>query len=256
MSAHRKYTEELLIDYVEGLLTSEQRIKLESILEQDEYARSMVDGIRLWFQKHGDDREGLEAWLDAEMPSKNQQPLHRKKGRVLPMRQVITWVAAAILLIAIVPTWFMLRSPDYSELLADYSQSTYEYPHAVRDSEAASDQAFASYDDGDYQLAAILFEESLKQDPENDLLKFMLGLSFFNSGEFKSGSQYLVEVAQSESRFAQQASWYYALACLQLEDYKEGTRVLQEIVRLETYRYEEAQLLLSQVVPNDHDSPD
>lgn len=255
MSSNHKYTDELLIDYVEGLLTVEQRHRVESILEQDEFARSMVDGIRLWFEKNGPDREALEAWLNEEMPAQMGDSTKISEAKVVPIKKYIFWAAAAVILLALVPVWFAVQSPDYNELMAQYSAQIYEYPHAVRDSAEESKEAFIKYDAGEYSEAAGLFDEMSRDNPNDELATFMLGMSLFNAQKYSASATTLFMLTTGESRFSQQARWYYALASLNAGNLNEGIKALEAVADRGAYRFEEAELLLSEIESEDIGTP-
>jgi tetratricopeptide (TPR) repeat protein len=255
MNTDRKYTEELLIDYVEGLLTTEQNRKVQAILEQDEYARSMVEGIGFWFEKNGYDREGLEAWLTEQESLATGVASQKSEPKVIPIRRYVVMGVAAVILLALIPLWFALQSPGYDEMLAEYSAEVYEYPHAVRNSDQAISEVLTSYDRGEYLHALDGFQQSLLEDPGDPLSEFMIGMCYFYEGMYDEAAAQLGPVARSNSRFSEQAHWYFALSFLQSGNYPKGKVILEEIVRRRTYRHEEAQLLLSKEVPDDHHTP-
>ncbi|MEX0313839.1 MAG: zf-HC2 domain-containing protein, partial [Allomuricauda sp.] len=54
---------EMLIDYVDGILDSESRKKIEEHIKNSPESSEIVDNIKWYYETYGHDREKLESYL-------------------------------------------------------------------------------------------------------------------------------------------------------------------------------------------------
>jgi hypothetical protein len=237
MEVKEKYSLELLMDYVDGLVDQSTHDRISRLIETDQEVATLVQGILGYYEAKGTDREGLEEYL------KQTPPMPFRKET--PVRRMNSWlsVAVAAMLIGAVAIWFTLgSSPDRMELAIEYSSEVYQPQTQVRgDAEAAFAALETQYNAGEYQT--VIDELSTVTD-KSVMQELFFGLSLFNTGAFEVSTASLEKVANSESRYAEHALWYLALASIHASA-PDAEDILSRIIESNGYKADQAKELLS-----------
>jgi hypothetical protein len=247
MNKEHKYSTELLIDYVDGVLDPKTESRILSILENDEEARGIVAGIQTYYDVHGRDREGLDSFLSV-IP--NSGPLFGEQ-EIVPASEAkvrklsgLAWkiVAAAAMITLIVTIWSRNDGPDRSELLAIHSENVYEFPAQTRGNDTAQD-LFDYYNQGDFQSVVDL-EKTVQLEDTQSMERLMIALSYFHVKDWPRAEEKLKLSMMEESRFTQHAMWHLALTYGNQNEWKKADPLLNQLVEENGYKSEQASELL------------
>lgn len=153
-------------------------------------------------------------------------------------RYIISGIAASILVLICVYTWFWSIKPDQSELYITYFEPYPNLELALRGEEDPFLIAMNLYTSGDYQgaidqLSSI--EHSLKA-------SFYLAMSHMMMDNHDAALQILNSFPES-SLYEQQINWYLGLTYLKQQQLAKATNNLGKI-KLNEFKYEEAQNII------------
>jgi tetratricopeptide (TPR) repeat protein len=116
--------------------------------------------------------------------------------------------------------------------------------------------AMKHYQQGEYARAITGLREAAKLNPKDAGALFFLGVSYLLSGQTDEGIAVLQQsVALGETPYLEEAHYYLAKAFLRKDDLAAARRELEEVVRLEGDREDEARRLLQQLAALGKDSP-
>ena len=243
MSVNPKYSTELLIDYVDGLLDPNTEQNIRQVLEKDEKSRAIVAGIHVFYEKHGQDRSKLEEFLESGKKSFSEDEISggKPQGKV---RSILPWVirltaAAAVIAVGI----FILQpSPSSRELVAEFADEYYALPVTVR-GDNLQEEIVKAYVKRDFdRVLALAADAQLDEDPTTDMA---VGLSALFEGELEQAEISLLHVTESRSRLTQQANWYLALTYIKAGKKHQAIQLLRDHVRKSDFKKEEARDLLA-----------
>lgn len=210
----------------------------------DQLQKEAEQVIRLAGRKHLKNKlKKFESGNKVEIPTRSA-----KKAFL----QFALAVAAAILIL--LPLWWFQSSLASSEdqLFSEYFE-TYRSPDTKRgespDAEALWKNGAAHYADGNFNSAALKFEELAGLD-DNYLIHFYLGQSLLNLGKDKApeAAAAFQKVLSKEHDYREQAQWYLALALLKSSNIEESSRLLKKISEDKGhYKQEEANRLFKKM---------
>ena len=142
-----------------------------------------------------------------------------KPARVRPIRRYRTLAVAAVLLLLVTASYFWLfRQDTHQQLFTDYYKAYYNiYDVQERDFDDSKPihKALKRYEEQQYTTAIPLFEQELKQRPNDMGLLFYSGLSYLSVNQADIASEKLQRVASSgDKKYSEAAQWYLALSFL------------------------------------------
>lgn len=263
------YNNELLIDYLEGLLDSATHHRIEAYLRENEYEKERFDGLRQLYKEYNGDREKVLDYLE-QARSKSFAAFQARRGKSIPTIDLPSqaqeesstatqplyrkWLPLSIAasLIVLVAAYFLFYSGSSpTELATTWSQEPYPAPEVLRSSSAALIESWVeAYEDRRFADAAQLLEAELtKSTPPKAGEYFFAGITYLQppSPDLDKAIQYLKLAQQTDPAYEEQARWYLALTYLQNKQPKEARTLLEEIVSTQSYQNARAEQLLSEL---------
>lgn len=179
-----------------------------------------------------------------------ENQINDTRTRTSGFNRKIIAIAASILIIGGLG-WYMsfLMSTDLEQLYAEHYEV---YPNTVY-SISRSDtiqtlqgKAFFAYESENYKEAILLFKE-LKETNEVTNIDFYLGQSYLKEGQIENATQTFKIVLNRDQDFKEESEWYLVLSYLKLKNTSNAILQLQKIIANNTYKKEEASLLLQKL---------
>lgn len=248
--AKRKYSFELLADYVDGLVDANTAASIERSIETDEETRSIVEGIRFFYESKSADREGLEEYLDDFADRLAQKveagPQRSSRGGFSSTFRI---AAAVALLITAGYLFLQLNGQSGNPVIAQLEET---YPGPVTTRSATPDiteaplfeteqSATQAYNSGDYDRAADLFYELIAARQDSDEWIFYGAISQLYDKEYEAaigGFEQLKSLYYERGApgvFNQQGEWYLSLALYQGNRKEEAREIWQKISAQESH---------------------
>lgn len=273
---------ELLLDYIEGLLSPAARHRVELALGAQEELRVMEAGARFLFVEEGRSREEVEQWLYTSLPdipiedaieaeldidfSSRMAPaavgaymreeeaiyIGSKAARATPR----LWmpIAAAILFFVMGGglAWYLIPGVSPERLAMGYLEEPYGGSQLMRgkSENPAWEEAMAAYYAMSYAEAEAMFEAIAAQEQSNLIIQasFYQALSqlYSTDPDYAAIARLLAEVQESGSEaYEQQARWYQSLALILDGKAKDALPLLETIVADEDhFRNAQASVML------------
>lgn len=241
---------ELIQGYLDQSLTENERHEVEYRLKEETNLRNLytetrqlIEGIRYaHLQKKLEQLRELEAVLPEEL-----SPREKSISFFVPLS-----IAASI--VVIIGVWFFgFRDPrPLNEKLFAQSFETFDSPGSgLTRSEDSNNQtfraqAYAAYDNGDYQHAIILFKKALQSEKDDPILHLCLGNAYLATNELELAEQTFRHVLQEHEDLVTQSTWYLALTYLRQGNIERTKSTLWEISKSSTYG-EKARKLLKEL---------
>lgn len=247
MPSHYDY--DLIRDYLHGLVDRQTAREIAALIERDETARSIAQGI-LYLEKNLGSQEAVEMYL-ANFHERQQALITRVNNRP----RVALWLKIAASLLLVVAVIAVIRmntvtpAADAIALASAALETPYPVSGIVRHDAAhtALERGLEAYSAGDFHKAIAAFETAAGE-PHDDpaTLEFYRGLSHLYTGNFQRAVALLNQHVISESRYSSQAQWYRALALIRQNDFGAAKTILMHIAADNRhYKNQEARTLLS-----------
>ena len=173
----------------------------------------------------------------------------RQVYRLHPATVLLRVAAVAAIILASYFTFFQPSSPD--QLFSQYYTSyRLDIPIDRRSSDvvpslnASLQTAFKLYADSQYAASIPPFKEAIIAEPGNEAAHFFAGLSCLETEQFAQAANYLIPVEEGEGIYAGKATWYLALAKMQLGDLPTAKVLLQKIKAGHGFKQAESAALL------------
>lgn len=224
---------DLIQRYLDRSLTEDEKENLEKRLNEEPTLHTMylqhkhlIQGIRYSHLQHK--LEQLRA-LESALPAlKNEKP-QGKQIFLQPYWKPLA-VAASIGLIIMLVIW---NKPEDPTKL--YAKNFEPYPNIFEPIVRGEDyvvnkrtRAFAAYESGDYQEAAILFNELLTEKEEPGVLLLLSNANLI-LGNTKEARNNLITLINDFEEYDVQAKWYLGLSYMKEGDVKSAKLILQEL---------------------------
>ena len=247
-----KTRDELIQDYIDGVLRAEDRLEFERLLREDvefgEELKFQTEMQGILKDRLGSKEEDLRATLkavereirDGERDAKaHDGEIFAEKNKVISWKKwIIPLVAAACLLLIgkffFFPTGYHYELPDMpSEIVRGQEDPELNrYEEAVR-----------AYNRKDYEKSALILEELSAKAPELMQYRYFLGLSLMGKKDFLMAVDQFKPIAAGVSVFQQDACYYLGVSLHELERDIEAVEYLKKVLKGSKH-YEDAQELL------------
>lgn len=172
-------------------------------------------------------------------------------AKVVPMYQkpwMLSAAASVILMISLTFYFMREQAPLNEQLYAAYFEP-FDSPGSglTRGSNVVTlkTEAYAAYDNGNYKLAAQLFEQIIHE-KDDAIAKICLGNSYLKQNDLDKAEKIFTEMLNKHSELFTQAKWYLALTYLKENKLERAKAILWEISKSSTYG-EKAQKLLNEL---------
>lgn len=221
---------ELLIRYLDGDLTTEEKSEVEDRLRTDRSLRNELENLR--FSIGAVKLYGIQQQVAAI----HREEVHRRKtatGKVVFMRSSFQRMVsiAAIFLLSLTTTlviYTVTLSPGkvYGEAFVPYTPSTLRSSAMV----PALEQA---YQNKNYQKVIALSKTATLNEEE----QLLVGLAYLQTGQHNAAIRQLTAVRRSSGEYAQDAEFYLSLAYLKARRYADARTILKAIRNNKSHLY-------------------
>ncbi len=247
---NNKLPEEKIDDFIMGLLNKEddklfrKRLQNEPALaEQVTLRREMISGLEAFGRKD----------LKEELKGIHQEVVGRKEP-IAKRRSLFPYIAAAasVLILLVALSWLMNRNTVQTtqDLYASHFEP-YDISGVKRDgNEEAIIIMKQLYTDGKYSEVLPLLEAELeKPEAKFSELSMAIGISNLEQGQPEKAIKSFEKITlRGDSTFANEVSWYTALAYLKLEDVEKAIALLDPLAKdTGADHHEEAKELLKKL---------
>lgn len=233
---------ELLLEkYFENSLSAEEKIEFDRLLAADEdFAKAFA------FER--DVKKAFTLNERAKLKQKLKSFDEVKTVKISTSKWY--YAVACLIVIAGFSVWLSLKQASNEELFQTYYQT---YPNVVAPTvrgtqlEDIKTKAFEAYDNGEYQLAAKLFDEIYTKD-QSDFALLYQSLSLMEMKEYDAAKQNFKKFDYTKSnQFSNYFKWYLALAELQTNDKENAINRLKELISVVNPMQEMAKKLLAEL---------
>ncbi|WP_430428187.1 tetratricopeptide repeat protein [Maribacter litoralis] len=240
--------EQLLLKYFDGSLTADEKVNFNQFLESDAEFRTQFEfekDVKSVVRKTENDSlkktlQGFESEL-SDVPSQKKQNFWKP----------LSIAASITLLIGI--SWFVFNSDVFNGTEELYAANYEKYPNTVytitrgdATDESLERLAFEAYETDDFETA-ITYLTELKEKTRLDYVDFYLGQAYLANGDYLKATEKFQEIISINSEFKDEGYWYAVLANLKLEQEEEAEKLLEQLIKIGTYKRNEAAELLEKL---------
>lgn len=221
---------ELLIRYLDGDLTTEEKSELEDRLRTDEWLRDELESLR--FSVGAVKLYGIQQQVAAI----HREEVHRRKttsGKVVSMRtgfrQIVSIAAIFLLLLTtalVIYTVTLSAEKVYGEAFVPYTPSTLR-------SSATTPALEQAYQNKNYQKVIVLSKSTTLTEEE----QLLVGLAYLQTGQHNAAIRQLTMISRSSGEYAQDAEFYLSLAYLKARRYADARTILKAIRNNKSHLY-------------------
>src|SRR5258708_28008667 len=246
----------LIEKFLDGRMTTEERKDFENKLSNDQALNTLmndmnllVEGIKMTAAKTSKEEklDRLKFFADINEIEKESAP----RAKVVPIYRK-PWVlsaAASILLVITLTFYFMRDQAPLNEKLYTASFEPFASPGSglTRGSSELTlkTEAYEAYDNGNYKVAAQLFEQIIKE-KEDAITQLCLGNSYLAQNNLTKAEKIFTDMVTKHTELITQAKWYLALTYLKENKMERAKATLWEVSKSSTYG-EKAQKLLEEL---------
>lgn len=237
----------LLVSYLEGTLSMDDKNALEERLLQEQDLQLLLHDLRLL-------KAGIKQANREEIRSELKALENKLAGSTSSASLLqSTWLKiAASLAIVAVSTWLLWPATKTPEQL--FAENYEPYPNVimptVRGGQAPDStvmaQAYKAYDMQEYSKAIELFE-SMEEKDEGVLL--YLGNSYLANGLAEKAIPVFEKVISEFEIFDEQAEWYLSLSYIKIRDNENAKSVLLKLNAKDGFYKSRAETLLNHLKP-------
>ena len=252
---------QLIEKFLEGKMTSEEKKEFEKKLTQDQSLNTMmtdmnllVEGIKMsaaqTSREEKTDRLKFFAELN-EIEKRAPLDISTPVARVVPMyrKPWILSAAASVLLLVTLTVYLMREQTPLNEKLYVAYFEPFDSPGSGltrgNNEVTVKTQAYEAYDNGNYKVAAQLFEKIIKE-KEDAIAQLCLGNSYLAQNDPAKAEKIFTDMLAKHTELITQANWYLALTYLKENKMERAKSTLWELSKSSTYG-EKAQKLLKKL---------
>jgi len=235
-------------DYLEGKMTSEERLAFEQRLSQETTLSEAYENevsARELIKEAG--RLELKNTLEEFDTQIQDEPVRKK---IIPLWgwNGMRVAALLVLFVGVYQVFQTFGGADTSEVYDTYFEA-YEAPSLERDVSGTDNPNWKlvveSYRNETYKETLPFLEQSQGEVPDY-LIAFYTGVSLMAMHEpnLEQAVQNFNTVLATDNDYHQQAEWYKALALLKMEKKKEAKAIFERIVEAKNYQHVQAAFIL------------
>lgn len=246
---------ELLLDYLDGILDQDSAQQIEIKINESEELKSILEGIKLYYESEGKDRAKLEIYADQIRMKFYTNSKGIKKEHVSASQKPSFWIriaaTVAVVLIAGIALFYNLDSTDADKLISNHLQNRYEAPITLRGGETTNQlvwgEVINSYQQNDFESALNSLEELPESDNQRMMGEFYKGLCYLyqETANYSKAVSILLPVSSSEHRLNERAEWFLALAYYKNGDMNKARLIFQKIARENLYKKTESERIFT-----------
>jgi len=225
--------EALIEKYIQNRLSVEEQLLFDEFIKNDSQLKKVVI--------NADDSNFKKLITEIESRSK---PANRKTSYA-------KWLVAASIVVLLGSFYFIYFNDKNSsnELFAEYFEP---YRNVIQPIERNNEQhnkktqAFAVYENGDYNKAIILFSRLYETTNESYYL-FYKANALLQLDRADEAIALLIKHHKTNGVLTQKTNWYLALAYLKIDDKINTEKVLQKVIASKMYKTKEAEELIEKL---------
>ncbi|WP_299319204.1 hypothetical protein [uncultured Maribacter sp.] len=240
--------EQLLLKYFDGSLTPDEKVNFNQFLESDAEFKTQFEfekDVKSVVRKT--ENNSFKKMLQGFESELSGAPSQEKQNFWKPLS------IAASIAVLIGVSWFVFNSDVFNGTEELYASNYEKYPNTVytitrgdATDESLERLAFEAYETDDFETAiTYLFE--LKEKTRLDYVDFYLGQAYLANGDYLKATDKFQEIISINSEFKDEGYWYAALANLKLEQEEEAKKLLEKLIKMGTYKKNEATELLEKL---------
>lgn len=237
---------ELIERYCDNELTQEELDQFRSQLKEDHELQKLFDQEKLLISTV----RFQAAQKDLKFLEEVEQSLRENKTIDFRKHWYYYAAAACVALLAIVLVWNRWEKENPDTLFASHFEP---YPNVFEPSLRTAgnadlrSQAFAAYEQGNYEHAADAFRELLQNNNDNAGMILLLGNSNLMLGKTKEATENFRSLLLRHNELQVEAKWYLSLSYLKSAEISEAQRLLTEIAATKTAYSDNATELLKKL---------
>jgi hypothetical protein len=216
-----------------------------------------------WVRKRDEDRmncitpDGLseerkEFITNSLVESDNDYDRKAETGRKKIFRKTIFARFALPAAAAIIGTVFIVKLllPSYNpdKLYAKYYEPVSALSPVTRSGGAAETNSFKaaaeSYNNKNYQAAAIAFSDAILNDPLNMSPRFFMGITQMELGNYDQAENVMEDVVSKQGEYAKEARWYLGLANIKTGNRQKARECFEILAKSPGFYSERAEKIL------------
>jgi len=250
---------QLIEKFLDGRMSEAERKEFENKLKLDQRLSEMMTDMNLLV-------EGIK--MSAAQSSKEEKTDRLKffneineieknafdstaEVKIIPLyrKPWILSAAASVLLLAALTFYFMREQTPLNEKLYTAYFEPFDSPGSGitrgKNEVTLKTQAYEAYDNGNYKVAAQLFEQIVNE-REDAIAQLCLGNAYLAQNDLSKAEKIFTEMLTRQSELITQAKWYLALTYLKGNKMERAKATLWEISKSSTYG-EKARKLLKEL---------
>lgn len=241
--------DQLLFEQVEkyllGQMSKQEMLAFEQEMQQNQALKELTAQTKAAMEAiHLASLRQKMSEIEEKLEKRNQA---NTKSRYL----IWTAVAAAVLIGLSIPIVLHYQKSQHPTQLiyAQYFEKDPGMPTLMDQTfEFEFDDAMIDYKLGEYKLAIRKFLVLQRDDPDNDLVKFYLGMSYLNLNKTKQAGDLWKNWAPRDPKIDQKRQWYQALIDLKQQNMKSAKNTLIDISQNPAHSYyQKAQQLIVEI---------
>lgn len=244
-----KFSEKDVINYADGQMDADEAKAFEEALVHD---HDLQASLKLYKSVRGTLKPALapdkaDDEFKATLTQFTQEHFKQKhnnkpKAKIIAFNKV--WYAAAVLVIGL-----LVWAPWNKNLYNDYADTEMiSFAERGNDTQTELLKATEAFNSEKYTEAKEILSPLVDQDPDNDMLRYYLGVAQLKSNEtdIKISRSNLLIVANKHSLLKHDAAYFIALSYLKQKD-KEQCKVWLKKIPKDAGIYDKAQELLKKI---------
>lgn len=234
---------DLIEKFIQNRLSSKEKLTFDELLKNDvDFKNEVAFHTNLKKAVKNNDNESFKN-LISDLELKVKRP-----GQKYSYSK---WLVAASIILLLGLTYFLtiFNKPSTNDLFASYFQP---YENVISPIERSSDQqgekalAFYTYEEGDYEVAIILFSKLYKSTKEPYYL-FYKANALLTLERANEAVPLLLEHLKTEDALTEKTKWYLALAYLKKQENQNAKKLLKEVIKDGNYKTKDAEKLLKEI---------
>ncbi len=237
-----KTKEELIQDYIDEVISPEDKLKFDNLLASDEEFKREVSfqmEIRTLLNRRISSNEPA---LRETLTEVSKEYRGKEGAKVIPWKKWLIPVTIAACFI-LVGRWLFMPDTQIYNLPEMRSE-------IVRGEENAElsryEEAVKAFNNKDYKTSTVVLKDLVNQFPSTIQYQYYLGLSELGAKNYSEAVAVLESLTKGTSVFATDAKYYLGISYYELKSYDQAKAILNEIPENHDL-FEEAQKLLEKM---------